>query len=192
MNPPPQHNNDVVIRPIRPGDHDEWLRMRRALWPDVEESMHELEMPLLGGDTAEQSVLVVDNVELSCARRLVVEKLHDGDSAEVLLQKGVDLRHRDTNFPKTFPHALAKPNRDADDQRNNRAAGQRQLRAEMNHRGQNENQRQQVAEHRDNPRREHLVERIDVGGCAGDQPPHRVAVVKRDAHPVKMRKNLLA
>jgi len=35
--------------------------MRRALWPDVEESMHELEMPILTGDSSNQAVFVVDN-----------------------------------------------------------------------------------------------------------------------------------
>ena len=61
MNHRPQQSNDAVIRLVEPADHDEWLRMRRALWPDVENSMHELEMPILTGEPAEQCVLVVDN-----------------------------------------------------------------------------------------------------------------------------------
>ena len=61
MNHRPEQASDAVIRPVESPDHDEWLRMRRALWPDVEESMHELEMPILTGNPMEQCVFVVDN-----------------------------------------------------------------------------------------------------------------------------------
>jgi aminoglycoside 6'-N-acetyltransferase I len=47
------------VREIAPRDRPEWLRMRRALWPDCGDSMHELEMGEYGGPTAEWAVLVI-------------------------------------------------------------------------------------------------------------------------------------
>ena len=34
----------MSIRQIRESDHDEWLRMRYALWPDCSEAMHSVEI----------------------------------------------------------------------------------------------------------------------------------------------------
>jgi aminoglycoside 6'-N-acetyltransferase I len=34
----------MLIRTVHPDDHDEWLRMRRALWPDGSDLEHEQEM----------------------------------------------------------------------------------------------------------------------------------------------------
>lgn len=46
MKPTTESNADssMTIRPRRPEDRAEWLRMRRALWPDCSESMHAVEM----------------------------------------------------------------------------------------------------------------------------------------------------
>ena len=38
---------NVVIRELKPEDKVEWLRMRRALWPDCGEERHVLEVELL-------------------------------------------------------------------------------------------------------------------------------------------------
>jgi GNAT superfamily N-acetyltransferase/endonuclease/exonuclease/phosphatase family metal-dependent hydrolase len=34
----------MLIRPLQPHDHSDWLRLRRALWPDCSEAMHACEM----------------------------------------------------------------------------------------------------------------------------------------------------
>ena len=34
----------VTVRPLRTDEHDAWLRMRRALFPDVDDAMHRYEM----------------------------------------------------------------------------------------------------------------------------------------------------
>src|ERR1051325_6469284 len=34
----------MIIRPLEPQDHSEWLRLRRALWPDCSDKMHAFEM----------------------------------------------------------------------------------------------------------------------------------------------------
>ena len=105
-----REDNDVVIRPVEPDDQSEWLRMRRALWPEVEESMHKLEMPILTGDPAEQSVLVVDNgtnqlggfIELSIRPRV------DGSYSErVAYVEGwfVDEAHRGQGIGRRLMHA---------------------------------------------------------------------------------------
>ena len=42
---------NVTVRSVRPGDRAEWLRMRKALWPDEQ---HEREIEVfLGGDVEE-------------------------------------------------------------------------------------------------------------------------------------------
>ncbi len=50
----------MTIRMIEPGEHPEWLRMRRALWPDCSDSMHTLEMQEYKNCPATRAVLVVE------------------------------------------------------------------------------------------------------------------------------------
>lgn len=37
----------MIVRPVQPGDWDEWLRMRMALWPDCPTEQHRREMSLV-------------------------------------------------------------------------------------------------------------------------------------------------
>jgi aminoglycoside 6'-N-acetyltransferase I len=39
----------MTIRPLTSEDRAEWMRMRRALWPNCSKDRHELEMEQLGG-----------------------------------------------------------------------------------------------------------------------------------------------
>ena len=48
----------MQTRPIKPRDHDEWLRMRRALWPDCALDTLEAEMADILADQDNQAVFV--------------------------------------------------------------------------------------------------------------------------------------
>lgn len=53
----------LTIRPLRRTDHPEWLRMRRALWPDCAPAMHRLEMKEQSARSHRRAVLVLDRGE---------------------------------------------------------------------------------------------------------------------------------
>ncbi len=50
----------MMVREITPGDHSDWLRMRRSLFPDCSDSMHTLEMKEFTDSTATRAVFVVE------------------------------------------------------------------------------------------------------------------------------------
>jgi aminoglycoside 6'-N-acetyltransferase I len=50
----------MAIRQISASDHAEWLRMRRALWPDCSEAMHALEMNEYAQRTETNAVFVFE------------------------------------------------------------------------------------------------------------------------------------
>lgn len=90
----------LTLRPLRRTDHREWLRLRRALWPDCPAAMHRLEMQEQATRSRSRAVLVVDRgpglggfIELSVRTRV------DGSlSPRVAYVEGwyvdPDLRHR--------------------------------------------------------------------------------------------------
>src|SRR5438309_9328522 len=49
----------MVIRPLEPHEHSEWLRLRRALWPDCSEAMHAREMEEYAKSEGGRSVFVL-------------------------------------------------------------------------------------------------------------------------------------
>jgi len=48
----------MSIRPLEPCDRSEWLRLRRALWPDCAEAMHACEMEEYTNNAATRAVFV--------------------------------------------------------------------------------------------------------------------------------------
>jgi aminoglycoside 6'-N-acetyltransferase I len=48
------------IRPLRRRDHAQWLRLRRALWPDCSAAMHRFEMQTQSARSRNRGVLVLD------------------------------------------------------------------------------------------------------------------------------------
>src|SRR5688572_14482579 len=58
------------VRPIAPGDREEWLRMRHTLWPDCPEERHLLEMQQLAAAEYGGVILVVSRDEGSHERSL--------------------------------------------------------------------------------------------------------------------------
>lgn len=51
----------TIVRLLAADDDDEWLRMRRTLWPDCPDGIHRHEMALLRGDTMEVAVFASRN-----------------------------------------------------------------------------------------------------------------------------------
>jgi aminoglycoside 6'-N-acetyltransferase I len=49
-----------VIRPLQRRDHPQWLRLRRALWPDCSPAMHRFEMRQQSARSRHRGVLVLD------------------------------------------------------------------------------------------------------------------------------------
>lgn len=60
MPTPSSTSAEPRLRPLRPADHAEWLRLRRALWPGVSAKMHRLEMREQGARSRRRGVLVLD------------------------------------------------------------------------------------------------------------------------------------
>lgn len=52
---------DMIIRPVRPDDANEWLAMRQALWPEATEPQHRKEMAMMLSDPNRYAVLVCED-----------------------------------------------------------------------------------------------------------------------------------
>ena len=65
-------------------------------------------------------------------------------------------------------------------------------RAQPEHDGDDESQRQHVAQDGDQTRGEQFVEHVDVGGDARHQPADRIAVEECDVQPLQVRHQLAA
>ena len=75
----------MAIRVLAAEDnHAEWLRMRRSLWPDCGEAMHELEMAEQADEPDRWAVLVVDRGagRLGGFAELSVRARVDGSTSE--------------------------------------------------------------------------------------------------------------
>jgi len=69
----------MLIRSLEPHDYSDWLRLRRALWPDCSEAMHDSEMEGYTNSAGTQAVFV-----------LVREDGHLGGFVEVSVRDRVD------------------------------------------------------------------------------------------------------
>ena len=87
-------------------------------------------------------------------------------------------------------HVDAEPLRDQHDQRQHRERDERQPPVEEQHRGHDADEREDVAEDRDDAGGEQLVERIDIGRDARHQPADRIAVVEPHVEPLQVRVDL--
>jgi len=50
----------MLIRPIQPADYDEWLRMRRALWPETTDTILQAELVDITAAADNQAVFVAE------------------------------------------------------------------------------------------------------------------------------------
>ncbi len=114
-------------------------------------------------------VQAVDRGELVEGAALAVEELHDGHAAHVLLHIAVDAGDGGADTAVALAHMVAE---DAGDVKDDRDDGQRQQGerpAHLQHDDDDEGEDEDVFEDREDARGEHLVERVDVGGDAGDE-----------------------
>ena len=110
----------------------------------------------------------------------------------MFLQVGVDLRNGDTDAPVALRHAAAEHRRGKDDERHGRQHNRGKQRAEIEHDGQDEDQRQKIAQNGYESRGEEVIEHVHVGGDARHQPAYGIAVVEREVQVLQMFHKLLA
>lgn len=74
----------MTIRQINVSDHDEWLRMRRTLWPDCSDAMHSLEIKqhLKQADDAAVFVFERETGRLGAFIELSIRDRVDGSFSE--------------------------------------------------------------------------------------------------------------
>ena len=80
----------------------------------------------------------------------------------------------------------AEPLRDQRDQRQHRERDQRQPPVHPQHHGHDADEREDVAEDRDDARGEEIVQDVDVRGHARHQPADRIAVVVAEVEPLQV------
>ena len=89
-------------------------------------------------------------------------------------------------------HALSEQSGHHDDERDHGERPSARRQSMIEHRDADRDQREEVAEPRDDSRREQLVQRFDVGGDAGDEAPGGIPVEERDRQPLKVLEDLHA
>jgi aminoglycoside 6'-N-acetyltransferase I len=51
----------MIIRKIRPADSDEWISMRKGLWPETDDEQHRKEMAMMRSDADRYAVFVCED-----------------------------------------------------------------------------------------------------------------------------------
>ncbi len=74
----------MLIRPLEPQDRSEWMRLRRALWPDCSNETHALEMEQYANRAGMDVVMVVarDDGRLGGFAEVSVRDRVDGSTAK--------------------------------------------------------------------------------------------------------------
>src|SRR5262249_54059067 len=134
----------------------------------------------------------VDVGELAEPLLLAIEELNGLSARNVLLRECVQPRDLGPNLAEAFARPPTEPGGGRDEQRHDRQRDEREPPVEVEHHPQRARDQHNVAEHFDQPRSEEFVERVDVGGQPGDQPPDRVGVVKRHLDGLELAEDLLA
>jgi hypothetical protein len=122
------------------------------------------------------AVVAVDGVELLEGGALAAEELQHRHAGDVLLEVGVDARDLHPHPRYIWRARDAEPEGDRGEQRQDAEADQGQPPVEPEEHRDDAAEQHDVAEDRHQPGGEQLVERVDVGGHAGDQAADRVAV----------------
>ena len=136
------------------------------------------------------AVIAIDRVETLERAALLSEQLHRRHTGQVLLQKRVDLRDQAAHLPIRLAHVLAEPLRRRQNARQDDERHQRQTPVHPEHRGDDAEEREHVAEHRHHTRREQVVERVDVGRHARHHAADRVFVVEREVELLQVAVDL--
>ncbi len=132
----------------------------------------------VGEDGVGPGLLVfgVDGGEVVEGAALAVEELHDGHAGDVLLREGVDAGGGGALAAVAVADVAAEDARDVEDGRDDRDGEQRQRPAHAQHDDDDEGEDEDILEDGEHAGGEHLVQRVDVGGDAGDEPADGVVV----------------
>ena len=154
-------------------------QQRHGQRPDELDDREEDRVGLHGAEEG-LAVLVVDACKARRRRALAREELDDVDAAQVLVEIGVHPRHLLADGAEGAAHPAAEEDRRAEEQRQHREGDEREPPVDGEHRGDDADHGEQVAEDRDRPAGEELLEHLDVAADARHQPAGGVAVEVRE------------
>ena len=132
----------------------------------------------------------VDRVEPLVLARLAPEELHRRHPRDVLLQERVDARDPAPHLAVRLPGVVPEPLRHRRDEGQHGEGDDGEAPVHDEEHDGDAGQHEDVPEHRHHPRREQLVEGVDVGGHAGHQAADRVAVEERHVEALQVRVDL--
>ena len=128
----------------------------------------------------------IDLVEPREVQRFAPEQLHRRHPGDVLLQKRVDARDPAAHDAVRLADVAPEPLRDEDDERQHGEGDQRQPPVHPQHHAHDADEREHVAEDRDDAGREQIVQHVHVGGDARHQPADRIAIVVLQVEPLQV------
>jgi hypothetical protein len=167
-------------------DRDRTLQNGAAAVPDDEcqgdrrEQLDGREEQSVVGDGPQVrlEIVVVDVPEGVEIGVFAVEQLNDAHTRDPLVQERVDPCQPDTDVPVGLANPGPEEERRHEHEGQHAERDQRQLPVHAEHGGHDEDQREDITEHRDDAGAEQLVERLDVAGDSGDQATGGIPVVK--------------
>src|ERR1700722_8357877 len=123
-------------------------------------------------------VRAIQFFELSARFPLAVEKLHDGHTADMFLQKRIDARNSSADTPVRIAHFIPEEIGQQNHEWQRRQCGKRKkwMPLEQN-RGHGEEQNE-IVQHGHHAGSKKIVQRVHIGRRARYQPPHRGTVEK--------------
>ena len=128
----------------------------------------------------------IDLVEARVAQALAPEELHRRHASDVFLQERVDASDPKPNGPIGLAHVRPEPLGHEHDQRQHREGEQREPPVHHDQHDHDANEREDVAEDRDDAGGEEIVQDIDVGRHSSHQTADGIAIVELQIEPLQM------
>jgi hypothetical protein len=141
------------------------------------------------GIAPREHVLLIALGEFGAGFLLAIEQLHDAHPGDVFLQEGVDSRDGGADVAVGVAHVMAEDEGDDQDAGEDGKGVQCEAPIDFEkHRG-HHGEEEKVVNHGDHAGGEEIVESVDVGGDAGDQPADGVAVVVGHRQALQVRED---
>src|SRR5687767_7168443 len=132
----------------------------------------------------------VQLVEAPALALLLAKELYDAHAGEAFLQKGVYAGETDADVPVSVANGFTEQAGHQHDERDHQKRSEREPPIENQHCDADRHEREQIAKSRNDPRREQLVESLDIRGHPRDETAGRVAVEERHGEPLQVLENL--
>ena len=132
----------------------------------------------------------VDGLEVVVGALLAIEELDHAHAGDVFLRKGVDARDRGADPTVGVADTFAEDAGDEDDDRQDGEGDEREPPVHAQHHEDDAEQDEDVLEDCEDAGGEHLVQRVHVGGEAGDEAADGVAVEEGNVHALQMAEDL--